>query len=64
MKELNKMQLISTVVTVLGAIVAIYVYVDSKRDGQQKADILVLEKQVKELELANQLHLAKHNGLF
>jgi len=64
MKELNKMQLISTVVTVLGAIVAIYVYVDSKRDGQQKEDILVLEKQVKELELANQLHLAKHNGLF
>jgi len=58
------MQLISTVVTVLGAIVAIYVYVDSKRDGQQKEDILVLEKQVKELELANQLHLAKHNGLF
>tara|TARA_R110000868_G_scaffold317256_1_gene578056 strand:+ start:681 stop:875 length:195 start_codon:yes stop_codon:yes gene_type:complete len=63
MKELNKLQLISTVVTVLGAFVAIYVYIDSKQGSKQKADILVLEKQVKELELANQLHLARHNGL-
>jgi Tfp pilus assembly protein PilN len=63
MKELNKMQLISAWVTVAGALVAVYVYFDNKRDKEQKQEILGLEKQIKELELANQVHLAKHNGL-
>lgn len=63
MNQLNRMQLISAWVTVIGAVVAVYVYFDNKRDEKVKADLLVLEKQIKELELANQIHQAKHNGL-
>ena len=63
MNELNKMQLLSAWVTVIGAFVAVYVYLDNKRDEQYKKDILLMEKQIKELELANQLHLAKSNGI-
>lgn len=63
MKTLNRMQLISAWVTVAGALIAVYVYFDNKKHKTSKEEILKLEKQIKELELANQLHLAKGNGL-
>jgi hypothetical protein len=63
MNQLNKMQLLSAWVTVLGAAAAIYFYFDNKRDKKQRDELLQLEKQIKELEFANQVHLAKHNGV-
>jgi hypothetical protein len=57
------MQLLSALVTVAGALVAVYVYFDNKKHRESKAEMLELERQIKELELANQVHLAKHNGL-
>ena len=63
MNHLNKMQLLSAWVTVIGGFIAVYVYLDNKRDDQNKKDIILMEKQIKALELANQLHLAKSNGI-
>lgn len=63
MKMLNRMQLLSALVTVAGALVAVYVYFDNKKHRENKAEMLKLEKQIKELELANQVHLAKGNGI-
>jgi len=60
---LNRMQLLSALVTVAGALVAVYVYFDNKKHRENKAEMLKLEKQIKELELANQVHLAKGNGI-
>jgi len=57
------MQLLSALVTVAGALVAVYVYFDNKKHRENKAEMLKLEKQIKELELANQVHLAKGNGI-
>jgi len=60
---LNRMQLLSAAVTIAGGFIAVYVYFDNKKHRENKAEILQLEKQVKELELANQVHLAKGNGI-
>lgn len=63
MKILSKMQLLSAFVTVAGGLIAVYIYFDNKKHRQNKAEMLELERQIKELELANQIHLAKGNGL-
>jgi len=59
----KNVQYLAALITIIGGAFAIYMYFDNRRDKKTQSDVAELDRQIKELEHANQLHLAKKNGI-